>query len=69
MRVKDLIKQLVAANPEAIVVLARDEEGNGFSPAYVAAVGQYVPGESVGFPGKFDCNGKPANAVCLWPNH
>lgn len=32
MKVKDLIKKLNKANPEAVVVLASDEEGNTFAP-------------------------------------
>ena len=31
-KVKDLIKELNRLDKEAIVVLSRDEEGNGFSP-------------------------------------
>jgi len=32
MKVKDLIAQLQEANPEAIVIVSRDAEGNDFSP-------------------------------------
>lgn len=32
MRVKELIKRLKIEDPEAEVVLSRDEEGNGFCP-------------------------------------
>jgi hypothetical protein len=32
MKVKELIKILSKENPERVVVLSMDEEGNGFSP-------------------------------------
>jgi len=35
MKVKKLLELLSSANPEATVVLARDEEGNGYSPLSV----------------------------------
>jgi hypothetical protein len=35
MKVKDLIKQLQTFNQESKIVLQKDPEGNGYSPAYV----------------------------------
>lgn len=32
MKVKDLIKQLQKCDPEKIVILQKDSEGNGYSP-------------------------------------
>jgi hypothetical protein len=32
MKVKDLIQALQDVNPESIVIMARDGEGNGYSP-------------------------------------
>lgn len=32
MKVKDLIKELSALDPNALVILQKDSEGNGFSP-------------------------------------
>ena len=32
MKVKQLIKELKKCNPESEVIVAKDEEGNGFSP-------------------------------------
>lgn len=36
MKVKELIKVLKLANPEARIVMARDEEGNGFHNVWKA---------------------------------
>ena len=32
MKVKDLIKELKKVDPESIIVLQKDAEGNGYSP-------------------------------------
>ncbi len=34
MKVKQLLKELEKCNPESEVVMAKDEEGNGYSPLY-----------------------------------
>lgn len=34
MKVKDLIEQLQKCDPEAIVLTAKDDEGNGFNEVY-----------------------------------
>lgn len=43
MKVKDLIKQLESEDPERIVVMAKDGEGNGYSPTSDYWLGIYVP--------------------------
>jgi hypothetical protein len=82
MRVKDLAAMLADLDPEALVVLAADVEGNGYNPvdnegAY--STGRYSPAESPD--GNFfpdletgdvvdEEDRPPADAVaalCLWP--
>lgn len=41
MKVRELIEQLQKQDPEAIVVLQRDSEGNGFSPLSGLYFGAY----------------------------
>ena len=42
MKVKDLIDTFAALDPDAEVVLAKDGEGNSFSPSDAFSVGEYV---------------------------
>lgn len=76
--VYELIEQLeeiCAASPlgkNLMVVLARDEEGNGFSPLWAPTIGQYTA-ETM-YTGDFygDDGNEPDidnNAVCLWPTN
>jgi len=37
MKVKDLIKHLSKANPDATVILSHDSEGNSFSPLLIVS--------------------------------
>jgi len=41
MTVKELIETLRAYNDDDIVIMARDSEGNGYSPLYEAWAGAY----------------------------
>ena len=43
MKVKNLIEQLQHEDPEALVVMAKDSEGNGYSPLSDYWVGAYRP--------------------------
>ena len=41
MKIKELITKLEKYNPEAIVIVQKDSEGNGYSPLYAADDGHY----------------------------
>lgn len=43
MTVKQLIGQLQECDPDDVVILSKDEEGNGFSPLAELGDGVYVP--------------------------
>lgn len=43
MKIKELIKELKALNPESEVILQKDSEGNGYSPLSGIEAGVYVP--------------------------
>jgi len=44
MKVKELVNLLEKCDPEAEVIISRDEEGNGFSPLYEVCDNQsYIP--------------------------
>lgn len=69
--VGNLIKELEKLHdPDLIIVMSRDEEGNGFSPLCDFSIGQYT--EESAYSGDFlhddgnwlDIN---INAICLWP--
>lgn len=55
---------------EALVVLSRDAEGNGYSPLLDATVGAYLPANT--WSGEFFDEaevgaGPGQRAICLWP--
>ena len=67
--VAEFIEELKVLPQDAVLILAQDEEGNGFSPLYDASAGCYVPDttysgefweDSLDFEGGF-------SAVTLWP--
>ena len=74
MKVKDL-KNLLAVYPDDFdVVLARDAEGNTFSPIFCVDSGFYKPNSS--WSGRYTAEDELAmqkgdplknNAVCMWP--
>lgn len=46
MKIKDLIEQLQKLDPELLVVLSKDEEGNGYSElAYIEPNSRFSEGE------------------------
>ena len=48
MKVKELIEELSKLDPEALVVLSRDEEGNGYSELADIASNYKFNGEDIG---------------------
>jgi hypothetical protein len=71
--VKHLIAILKQCNPESIIVLSRDSEGNEFHPMVEEiAFGKYAPHnpERPYMGGELeDSSEKDSNAVCLWPSN
>ncbi len=69
MQVKELIELLQAQDPERQVILSKDTEGNGFSPAANEySVGWYEP--ETAWSGEFNENLYDENstpALVLWP--
>jgi len=78
MTVKDLIEKLEKQDPEAVIVLSNDEEGNGFSAlasidegSYDEDTGEYGPAKlsdedrEAGLSDEDIVRGK--KAICLWP--
>lgn len=68
--VADLIVALSTLPPAARVVLAKDAEGNGFSPLNLAegpdvSLGTYIPDST--WSGEFQNGDVAPDAVCLWP--
>lgn len=45
MKIKELIELLEKQNPDDIVVLSKDEEGNGFTKAFELSEAIYHDGE------------------------
>lgn len=76
MKVKDLIQQLQSENPEAIVIIQKDSEGNSYSPLEGSESGVYIPestwaGEVYSY-GELEDEGmeldeEKMDAVILWP--
>lgn len=70
MRVIDLIRELKTFDKEALVVLAKDSEGNSFSPLGVVLAGCYEPSSSwAGELTQPESEQDPVNAVALWPSN
>jgi hypothetical protein len=72
MKVRELIEQLQKAPQEVDVILQRDAEGNGYSPAVGAAECWYAPASKCrGEVLSDDQDPKDYNAtlaVVIWPN-
>ena len=77
MKVKELIEKLQAVDPDLLVVMSSDAEGNGFHPLEDALTGGYADGEvglleltdelkKAGY-SEEDVRGEPA--MVLWPSH
>jgi hypothetical protein len=73
MTIKDLAALLATLPQDALVVVASDSEGNGFSPFYKLTTGRYVEyssGESEFHESgdRDDAEDEDAvEAVCVWP--
>lgn len=83
MKIKDLIELLKGFDPDTIVVMSQDEEGNGYSPLANISTGNYSANNSwsgeVGLPELTDklrdegygeediVNGVPC--IVLWPTN
>lgn len=76
MKIRDLIAELSKLDPELDVVIAKDAEGNGYSPCSGAWPGNYTPestwsgdwrslGDEPSEDG--DCSAAEVNAVVLFP--
>jgi len=63
MTVKELIEILEKLPPETEIVVAKDSEGNDFSPVSEVNLGTYEP-EST-WSGTFTHDGK--SHACIWP--
>ena len=70
MTVKELIEELQEYDPDTVVVLSRDPEGNGYSPSQSLAAGLYSDGEyyanlkEYGFKHE-----EPQACVSIWPRN
>lgn len=83
MKVKELVKRLQKCNPDDIVVLSRDAEGNGYFEARVIDEVVFAPEDAEIYEHELteelqvrgftqedvrQANGETyKNAVCLWP--
>jgi hypothetical protein len=66
MTVQDLIDYLTGLSGNMPVILAKDAEGNGFSPLYVADTEHYVANTT--YSGELSEYGDDGDlAVVLWP--
>jgi len=71
MNVGELIADLRNKEPERLVVVARDAEGNGFSPLADLSQKHYVPGTRGYVVSDDDLNGTIGEipALVLWPEN
>lgn len=71
MKVKHLIKTLQKEDPEMLIVMSKDGEGNSFSPLADIGDGFYVA-EST-WSGDLYCEDekpkKSKKVICLWPTN
>lgn len=70
--VKQLVENLEKCDPDAVVILQKDAEGNGYSPLADTTIGMYMPDST--WSGEVYFNVKPVeeteeeiNAVILGP--
>jgi len=78
MKVKDLIERLSKCDPEDVVVLSRDPEGNNYSPVSEICGdlkfkedrrdGEIYGPDEADWVGEEEFNALP-NAVALWPSY
>lgn len=67
MNVETLITELQKLPKNALVVLAADSEGNGFSPLSDLFIGLYEADNT--YSGQFSEDYGSEYAVCLWPTN
>lgn len=76
MRVHELIEELKTVDPERLVVMSRDEEGNAYCPVIEISTGAYNRGDygldeltdeliEQGYCSEDVLDGTPC--ICLWP--
>lgn len=65
MKVKQLIKKLQKHDPEKIVIMSKDSEGNYFSPLADMSKENYIPETT--WAGELGSGGEPA--LVLWPTN
>ena len=71
MSVQELIEQLQKFPPQMLVVMSRDEEGNGHRVTYKVTQGRFIEGEFTDYPEDYEEYGfnreGSEEAVCIWP--
>jgi len=71
MRVQELIEQLQKYPSQMLVVMSRDEEGNGFQRVHDLSVGRFIEGEYSTYPDEYEEYGYnregSEEAICIWP--
>ncbi len=71
MNVEELIRRLQQLDPQTIIVMSSDSEGNEYSPLAGMALGWYAPESTWGGMFRNDDNDEPdegeLEALCLWP--
>lgn len=65
MTVNDLIAYLTGFSADTPVILAKDAEGNGFSPLDEVETSYYVA--DTAYSGELDSSGDGEFAIVLWP--
>lgn len=70
MRVRELIEQLVLHDPERLVILAKDAEGNSFSPLFESHAAHYLEMTTTGdIQDEDEHNASSVPCVVLWPTN
>lgn len=67
MTVAELRNALDEFPDDAWVVMSKDAEGNGFSPAYELGSGTYEADSK--YSGEFTPDSNELAAVCIWPTN
>lgn len=71
MKIKELIEELSKLDPELPVIVARDQEGNGFSELGCIEVSKYTEDSydqvEVHHPDDWDDNPESKACLVIWP--
>jgi hypothetical protein len=67
MKVKELVAMLAKTDPESLVILSKDEEGNGYLPVSNIEEARFT--RKWGNEGEIAYNGSGEKAVVIWPLH